>query len=176
MKNNNIRLAQATDIQSIVKLINTAYRSNLGWTHEHDIVSGNRINEAQLSELLARPDVELYVLENNDQLVGCIGLTHFPDCFEIGSFAIDPVRQNSGYGRILLDFAEQYSREKIPFKKLRMSVLNVRIELIAYYERRGYHQTGKTESYPLDADVGQPLVDLNLVILEKSLEKIYEVI
>jgi hypothetical protein len=38
MKNNNIRLAQATDIQSIVKLINTAYRSNLGWTHEHDIV------------------------------------------------------------------------------------------------------------------------------------------
>jgi len=57
-----------------------------------------------------------------------------------------------------------------------MSVLNVRIELIAYYERRGYHQTGKTESYPLDADVGQPLVDLNLVILEKSLEKIDEVI
>lgn len=57
-----------------------------------------------------------------------------------------------------------------------MSVLNVHIELIAYYERRGYHQTGKTESYPLDADVGQPLVDLNLVILEKSLEKIYEVI
>ena len=57
-----------------------------------------------------------------------------------------------------------------------MSVLNVRIELIAYYERCSYHQTGKTESYPLDADVGQPLVDLNLVILEKSLEKTYEVI
>lgn len=106
MKNNNIRLAQATDIQSIVKLINTAYRSNLGWTHEHDIFLGDRINEAQLSELLARPDVELYVLENDDQLVGCIGLMHFPDCFEIGSFAIDSVRQNSGYGRILLDFAE----------------------------------------------------------------------
>lgn len=106
MKNNNIRLAKATDIESIVKLINTAYRSTLGWTHEYDIVSGDRINEAQLSELLARPDVELYVLENDDQLVGCIGLTHFPDCFEIGSFAIDSVRQNSGYGRILLDFAE----------------------------------------------------------------------
>jgi len=57
MKNNNIRLAQATDIQSIVKLINTAYRSNLGWTHEHDIFLGDRINEAQLSELLARPDL-----------------------------------------------------------------------------------------------------------------------
>ena len=172
MKNNNIRLAKAKDIQGIVKLINTAYRSNLGWTHEHGIVLGDRINEAQLSELLARPDVELYVLENDDQLVGCIGLTHFPDCFEIGSFAIDPVRQNSGYGRILLNFAEQYSREKY-LSKLRMSVLNVRIELIAYYERRGYHQTGETDSYPLDADVGQPLVDLNLVILEKSLEKIY---
>lgn len=173
MKNNNIRLAKAKDIQGIVKLINTAYRSTLGWTHEHGIVLGDRINEAQLSELLTRSDFELYILENNDQLVGCIGLTRLPDCFEIGNFAIDPVRQNSGYGRILLDFAEQYSREKIPFKKLRMSVLNVRIELIAYYERRGYHQTGETDSYPLDADVGQPLVDLNLVILEKSLEKIY---
>lgn len=106
MKNNNIRLAQATDIQSIVKLINTAYRSNLGWTHEHGIVSGDRINKTQLSELLTRSDFELYVLENDDQLVGCIGLMHFPDCFEIGSFAIDSVRQNSGYSRILLDFAE----------------------------------------------------------------------
>lgn len=121
MKNNNICLAKVTDIQGIVKLINTAYRSNLGWTHEHGIVSGDRINEAQLSELLTRSDFELYVLENDYQLVGCIGVTHLPDCFEIGSFAIDPVRQNSGYGRILLDFAEQYSREKIPFKKLRCS-------------------------------------------------------
>ncbi len=106
MKNTNIRLAQATDIQSIVKLINTAYRSNLGWTHEHGIVSGDRINKTQLSELLTRSDFELYVLENDDQLVGCIGLMHFPDCFKIGSFAIDSVRQNSGYSRILLDFAE----------------------------------------------------------------------
>ena len=170
MKNNNIRLARTKDIQHIVELINTAYRSNQGWTHEHDIVSGDRINMAQLSELLARPDFELYVLEKHDQVIGCIGLTILEDSIEIGSFAIDPTQQNSGYGRTLLEFAEQYTKYRTSFKKLRMSVLNVRTELIAYYERRGYSQTGEIENYPLDANVGEPLLDLNLVVLEKCLD------
>ncbi|ATO20394.1 GNAT family N-acetyltransferase [Acinetobacter sp. LoGeW2-3] len=167
MKNNNIRLATLQEIEALVALINNAYRSNLGWTHEHSIVSGDRINEAQLSELLIQPDYELYVLEKHGQV---IGLTELVDAIEIGSFAIDPERQNSGYGRVLLDFAEAYTKQKPPFKTLRMSVLNVRTELIAYYERRGYSKTGEIKDYPLDANVGWPLLDLNLVVLEKCLD------
>lgn len=108
MKNNNIRLAKTTDIQNIVVLINTAYRSNRGWTHEHKMVAGQRINCDQVMILLAQTNVKLFVLENHDQIIGCIGLTEFDDSIEIGSFAIDPDQQNSGYGKQLLDFAEFY--------------------------------------------------------------------
>ena len=164
MQNNNIRLAQIIDIQKIVELINLAYRSGHGWTHENEIVSGDRTSEAQLKELLAHSNFELFVLESQNQLIGCIGLTEFDEAIEIGSFAIDPLQQNSGRRRILLEFAEQYTQGKT----LRMSVLNVRTELIAYYECCGYRLTGEIENYPLNKNVGKPLVDLNLVILEKN--------
>lgn len=172
MKNNNIRLAKTTDIQNIVVLINTAYRSNRGWTHEHKMVAGQRINCDQVMILLAQTNVKLFVLENHDQIIGCIGLTEFDDSIEIGSFAIDPDQQNSGYGKQLLDFAESYILETYQKKVIRMSVLNVRTELIAYYQRRGYQLTEKIEAYPLDQNVGEPLIPLNLLILEKMIRSI----
>src|SRR5690606_29623123 len=104
MKNNNIRLAKTNDIQIIVVVMNTAYRSNRGWTHEHKMVAGQRINCDQVMVLLAQTNVKLFVLENHDQIIGCIGLTEFDDSIAIGSFAIDLVQQNSGYGKKLLDF------------------------------------------------------------------------
>ena len=52
-----------------------------------------------------------------------------------------------------------------------MGVLNVRDALIAWYERRGYQRTGKTEPFPYgDNRFGTPLRDdLEFVILEKQL-------
>jgi len=40
---------------------------------------------------------------------------------------------------------------------------------LAYYARYGYHDTQKTASYPLDANVGQPLIHLHLVLLSKKI-------
>lgn len=107
-------------------------------------------------------------MEHEYQLIGGIGLTKLADSFEIGSFAIALTQQNAGYGRILLDFAEDYIKQNSVVKILSMSVLNVRSELTAYYERHGYKATGAIEEYPIDADVGTPLVPLKLVLLEKT--------
>jgi hypothetical protein len=48
-----------------------------------------------------------------------------------------------------------------------MWVLSVRHELIAYYQRRGYVQTGVVADYPLNANVGIPVVDLHLIEMRK---------
>ncbi|CAM9284002.1 N-acetyltransferase domain-containing protein [Acinetobacter pseudolwoffii] len=141
-------------------------------THEHKMVAGQRINRDQVVSLLVQSNVKLFVLENHDQIIGCIGLTEFDDSMEIGSFAIDPDQQNSGYGKQLLDFAESYILETYQKKVIRMSVLNVRTELIAYYQRRGYQLTEKIEAYPLDQNVGEPLIPLHLLILEKMIRSI----
>lgn len=170
MHNKNIRLADMQDVNALVKLINSAYRSNMGWTHEHGIVQGERISAEQLKVMLSQPNVDVFVLEMDDVIFGCIGLTIVNQQIEIGSFAIDPFKQNSGYGKELLDFAELQAAQKQGIEYLTMSVLNVRHELIAYYERRGYSRTGHVEEYPLDANVGVPQVALHLSELRKWMD------
>lgn len=164
-----IALAIQDDLQEIVELLNTAYRSNLGWTHEHDIITGDRIRQVQLQHQLEQSNFKLFVLKVDHQLVGCIGLTHQDEAVEIGSFAIQPEKQNLGYGAVLLKFVEQYVADMQLGLDLIMSVLNIRHELIAYYQRKGYQQTGETFPYPLDAHVGVPKVPVHLLILKKTL-------
>ncbi|MFN3073728.1 hypothetical protein ACK1JC_08915 [Acinetobacter sp. TY2] len=50
------RIAQSSDLNHLVKLINLAYRQTEGhnWTSEADIVVGERINFVQLKQSLNR--------------------------------------------------------------------------------------------------------------------------
>ncbi|MFX1824041.1 GNAT family N-acetyltransferase [Acinetobacter sp. AS5] len=168
----NIRLASKADIQQLTILINTAYRTRGGWTTEEGMIQGDRIQEQQLYELLNSADFQLFVLENENKLLGCIGVSLGQQVAEIGSFAVAPAEQNSGYGKQLLDFAESHIFEIFKKKVIQMSVLNVRTELLAYYQRHGYQLTEKIEAYPLGQKLGEPLIPLHLLILEKIIRSI----
>ncbi len=172
MLNLNFRIAQSQDTSLLVSLINSAYRQEQGnsWTSESEIVTGDRINDQQLQHSLIQDNFQLLVVELDETIVACIGLTFDQNGVEIGTFCIAPSLQNQGLGKRVLDFTEQYIIKEFPqIKTLIMWVLSVRYELIAYYERRGYVQTGKIEDYPLDADVGKPVVDLHLVEMRKTI-------
>ena len=54
---------------------------------------------------------------------------------------------------------------------MRITVIEQRESLIAWYERRGYRRTGATKPFPYDdARVGLPKrQDLRLTVLEKGL-------
>ena len=167
------RLARQNDLLCLVSLINRAYRSGgaKSWTNEADIVAGQRIDLDQLQQALAQPDVELWLLEHEQasELQGCIGLTFNSASAEIGTFCVDPKAQNAGLGRKLLAFAEAYIQQNHQaIQILEMHVLNVRTELIAFYQRCGYAQTWKIADYPVNANVGQPLLALHLVHLQKE--------
>ncbi|MCH7335175.1 GNAT family N-acetyltransferase [Acinetobacter sp. NIPH 2699] len=170
----NIRKAKIDDLEQLVKLINAAYRTQSGrsWTTERDFIVGHRITSDQLLGALQQSNFELFVGEaEQDQLLACIGLTYQKDCVEIGTFAIDPSVQNLGYGRKVLDSIEEYITNNYPIvTNLIMYVLDIRTELIAYYERRGYQVTGHIESYPIGADVGQPLVPTQLIEMRKTIQ------
>ena len=163
----NIRLASKADVQQLTILINTAYRTLDGWTTAAGMIQGDRIQEKQLYDLLNLENFQLFVLEIDNKLLGCIGVSLGQQVAEIESFAVAPAEQNSGYGKQLLDFAESHIFEIFKKKVIQMSVLNVRIELLAYYQRRGYQLTEKIEAYPLGQNVGEPLIPLHLLILEK---------
>ncbi|WP_442862696.1 GNAT family N-acetyltransferase [Acinetobacter sp. SM34] len=174
MKALKYRLANANDVETLVALINQAYRTDSGnsWTSEQNIVAGDRINAQQLQKTLAQENFYLFIAEATEDfqthLVACIGLTFQADHVEIGTFCVDSHWQNKGIGKQVLNYAEKMAVERCPtLSHYEMWVLDSRTELIQYYARCGYAKTQHTEPYPLHANVGQPLIDLQLQQMSK---------
>ena len=88
-----------------------------------------------------------------------------------GMFSVQPGLQNTGIGKVMLAEAERIAREDWQLPTMRMTVIDIRAELIAWYERRGYRRTGITKPFPYgDARFGIPKRDdLRFEILEKTL-------
>ena len=102
-------------------------------------------------------------------LVACIGLSLDHNSVEIGTFAIDSSIQNLGYGKQMLNYVEVYVAQSCMDVRDLIMVLDVRSELIAYYQRRGYQITGHAARYPVNANVGQPLVPIQLIEMKKAI-------
>lgn len=171
----NIRKVKCSDLKPLVYLINTAYRTQTGrsWTSEKQWVQGKHITEKQLANELQQPYFELLVgMQDDEKIMACIGLTSYGHAVEIGTFAISPAVQNQGYGRQLLEYAEHDVKQYHPaIHTLVMYVLDVRTELLAYYQRCGYQLTGQVALYPLEANVGLPLIPIQLLEMKKDLSK-----
>jgi N-acetylglutamate synthase-like GNAT family acetyltransferase len=178
MKSLRYRTANLNDIDNLISLINQAYRTNTGvsWTSEQDIMAGDRINHQQLLKSLEQKNFSLFVAETlrnkQSDLVACIGLTFQQNAVEIGTFCVNSHWQNQGIGKQVLEYAEKKALEMFPaFNHYEMFVLDARTELIQYYERCGYSKTACIETYPTYANVGQPLIDLKLQHMTKSVIK-----
>jgi len=165
------------DVPAIVALMNAAYRgadSHAGWTSEAGYMLGDRTNERLLrAKLATKPEAcfLLYREERGADLTGCVWLEPLGNgLWYLGSLAIDPSRQGDGLGSWLLSAAEAWAGER-GGARIRMTVVNVRDSLIAWYERRGYRLTGQTRPFPYeDHRFGVPQRDdLCFVFLEKAL-------
>jgi GNAT superfamily N-acetyltransferase len=88
-----------------------------------------------------------------------------------GMFAVDPGRQGGGLGRATLGECERIARDEWRLPVMRMTVIDVRDELIAWYGRLGYRRTGVYHPFPYgDVRFGIPKRDdLRFEVLEKTL-------
>lgn len=172
----NLIPATDADVPQVVALMNRAYRghaTSLAWTTEHGYITGDRTTEALLREdMAASPAASLMLWRDagDGGLKGCVWLEPLGEgVWYLGSLAVDPDRQNGGLGRTLLDAAEQWIAAQ-GGRRVRMTVVNVRAGLIAWYERRGYRATGETNPFPYgDNRFGMPQRDdLCFVVLEKD--------
>jgi N-acetylglutamate synthase-like GNAT family acetyltransferase len=164
------KVATENDILAITELVNNAYRPNStlkGWTHESDLISGDRTNIEQIRSLFKAQSFLLLTLEN-DTLVSCVHLEIDGDFAYIGMLATNPQIQGLGYGKQMLEYAETFAKETFEVQRFVMKVLLIRKELLEFYLRRGYKVTDTTYDYPIGAGVGQPKVNnLKVGILEK---------
>jgi ribosomal protein S18 acetylase RimI-like enzyme len=169
--------ALEADYPAIIDLANLAYRGSgpsASWNVETGIVEGQRLNESLLREdLAARPDAHLLLHRDGTDgpLLGSVWLDPGTDgVWYLGLFTVRPDLQNRQLGRALLAAAEGFAKQR-GSRRIRMTVVNVRDALIAWYERRGYTMTGETQPFPYGDDrFGRPLRDdLHFVVLEKDI-------
>ena len=90
-----------------------------------------------------------------------------------GMFAVRPDLQGGGVGKALLAEAERLAGEDWQLPVMRMTVIDLRDSLIAFYQRRGYTRTGIHKPFPYgDERFGIPLrQDLRFEVLEKDLAR-----
>ncbi|MFD3869904.1 GNAT family N-acetyltransferase [Streptomyces sp. NPDC058623] len=170
----SFRAAVEADVPELVVLVESAYRgdaSRAGWTTEADYLGGQRTDPDGVRAVITNEDGVLLVVERAGAIVACCQLEHRGDYAYFGMFAVRPGLQGSGLGKEILAEAERRARETWGAKEMRMTVINVRDELIAYYVRRGYARTGELSPFPYgDARFGEPRRDdLAFELLVKSL-------
>ncbi|MEU4881305.1 GNAT family N-acetyltransferase [Streptomyces althioticus] len=168
------RDATAADVDALVELIESAYRgesSRTGWTTEADILHGQRTDREGVLEVVDAPDSRLLTVEREGRIVACCQLEHRGDNAYFGMFAVSPALQGAGLGRTVIAEAERQARERWGVTEMHMTVITVREDLIAWYERRGYRRTGRTTPFPYgDERFGIPQRDdLEFELLVKEL-------
>ena len=169
------RLARPGDAAALQPLVHCAYRGDsarAGWTHEADLLDGQRIDAVDLESLIADATQVVIVAEASGAAVGCVqvsdkgaGLAY------LGMLTVDPMLQGSGLGRALIDEAERVAKDRFGADRMEMMVIVQRTELIDWYVRRGYALTGERRPFPVtDPRFGLPKRDdLEFVVLGRAL-------
>lgn len=168
------RDAAEADVPALVALIESAYRgesSRAGWTSEADILGGQRTDPQGVREVITAAGSRLMIVERDGEPVACCQLEHRGDAAYFGMFAVRPDLQGAGLGRRIIAEAERSARETWGVAEMHMTVISVREDLIAWYERRGYRRTGRMTPFPYgDERFGIPRRDdLAFELLVKDL-------
>lgn len=160
--------AQYHQAQAIVDLVNLTYRGEMGWTKETHIIQGARTNRQEIETALSNPNAYFFVINQPQALAACIYVAKEPEYAYIGFFSVHPSLQGKGLGKHVLAQAEAFAFKNMRVRKFVMFVVSQRLELIAFYQRRGYIPTGRMEAYPLHMNMGIPKVTgLTIEYLEK---------
>jgi predicted N-acetyltransferase YhbS len=148
-----IRLAGSSDAEKITAVINAAFR-----IAEEFFVDSNRITLDEVQRSLTTG--AFLVAEDEHGLSGCVYVEPRGERAYLGLLSVDPSRQQSGLGSRLMTAGEEYCRTR-GARFMDILIVNLRAELPAFYERRGYVENGTTP-FPADVPTKQPCHFINM--------------
>ena len=148
-----IRIARASDAEKITAVFNAAFRIAEGF-----FVDGNRISLAEVQRSLTTG--AFLVADDEHGLSGCVYVEPRGERAYLGLLSVDPGRQQSGLGSRLMAEGEEYCRAR-GARFMDIYIVNLRTELPAFYEHRGYVENGTTP-FPADVPTKQPCHFINM--------------
>lgn len=170
-----IREARKDDVARIEYLIETTYRgedSKKGWTTEFDLLAGTRLQQGEIAAAMADDANQFFVAEIGDLVVGVVCVNKDGDWIEFGKYSVDPEFQGRGIGKMLIRKVEEFVRNTWHSDKLKLSVISIRKELVDFYARYGFNDTGQRidfiKIHPY-VELKDGVSDLEVIIMEKAL-------
>jgi len=158
----NFRIAVREDAENITNIINSAFRKA-----EEFFIEEDRID---LKSVLNFLNTGTFILaESEGAVMGCVyvepGAAHDGHSY-LGLLSVDPARQRSGLGSLLMEAAEEHCRRQ-GHSFMDIKIVNLREDLPAYYRKRGYVETG-TSPFPADVETKMPC---HFIDMSKSLRQ-----
>jgi N-acetylglutamate synthase-like GNAT family acetyltransferase len=151
-----IRVATHEDLPALHPVIERAYRGETargGWTHEADLIQGARTDIATLTAIVEDSAQRLLIALQDGATIGCVQVSDRGDGLAyLGLLCIDPTLQTGGYGKQLVAAAEETARDAFHAHRMEMTVIDVRLKLIEFYERRGYRISDEKRDFPIPLD------------------------
>ncbi|KAI8972510.1 acyl-CoA N-acyltransferase [Pilobolus umbonatus] len=173
IKNIFIRKVDLSDLvhkEDAHKVVNLAYRSEGGWTTEKSIVKGERCTLEDIEGFIlnnGKPNTLLFAYDN-DKVIGTVQIQPWPTTTdaEIGLFSVHPQYQSRGIGGQLVRRAMD-EMKSLGYKNAMMHVLDNRPEILQWYQKLGFKDTGERSPFVW---VDKLLVDnVQFVTLKKAL-------
>ncbi len=162
------RIACPADVPAVRALIERGYRGDSarqGWTHEADLLDGDRTSEAEIAASVSAPDKRVLIAERGGAVIATVTAADLGNHRAyLGMLCVDPLLQAGGLGRALIARIETLAAQDFGARIMEMTVVDARRDLIAWYERRGYVCTGEIRAFPLPMDVPYRMVVLERVL------------
>lgn len=133
-----IRSMEVCDLEQVQKIEHQAFKTP--WTKDH-----------YLYELNDNPFSYLYVLIDEEKIIGYVGFWVMFEQAQITTIAIDSSNQNQGLGEQLLQFAmERIKQEQCESITLEVRTTNIAAQNL--YKKLGFVECGIRENYYGDED------------------------
>src|SRR5215212_5862144 len=148
-----IRMANSSDDEKITALINAAFRIAEGF-----FIDEKRITLAEVQRHLTTG--AFLVAVDESAITGCVYVEPRGERAYLGLLSVDPAQQQGGVGSRLMTAGEDYCR-RLGAQFMDILIVNLRTDLPAFYERRGYFENGTTP-FPPDVPTKQPCHFINM--------------
>jgi GNAT superfamily N-acetyltransferase len=135
-----IRTSSSGDIEELVRVINAAF------VVERMAFDGDRVDAEKVRAYMDKGT--FLIAEDESGSLGCVYIELRGERGYLGLLSVKSTRQGSGLGSRVVAAAEDFARSK-GARAMDLRVISPRAELLPFYRRLGYEETG-TAPFPPD--------------------------
>jgi GNAT superfamily N-acetyltransferase len=152
------RTATRADAIAITALVNQAFEI------EAFFKRGDRTTIEEILRMMMTGEFLVVDGDADGRLAACVYVERNGPSSYFGMLSVDPSLQGRGVGRTLIDIVESNARGA-GCDRVEIHVVNLRTELVPYYRRLGYVETGVLP-FPDDSKIIQPC---HFIVMTKPL-------